>query len=199
MIRSQVERLANKTGEYLSIGITQGGEPRSSFSVPWVSTAHAFNMRTPDVFLAPEDLLDEQIMAVVGTFKVNGCYIYAPMEHYDFLTQFKDLQDLTIVNGDAIRNLDFLEALTDCRMLYLQNAQLPNLNIIADMKKRSKPMSLILQCIGLDNCTVEDLSIFETADVHFSEFLIWNPTSRNERERWASVSASTKRYYEFKE
>lgn len=199
MIPSQMERLAGKTGGYLSIGITEGGEPRSSFGVPWVHTSHTFNMRTPDVFLAPEDLQDAQIIAALGAFQIIGCYVYAAMDCYDFLAQFTDLKDLTILNGDAIRNLDFLESLTECSMLYLQNAQLQNLDTIVNVKLRSGGLRLAFRCIGLDNCTVEDLSIFETADVHFSEFLIWNPTGRNERDRWVSVSASTKRYYEFQE
>ena len=199
MVASQKELLLRKTGEYLSIGITEGGEPRSSFGIPWVSTSHAFNMRTPDVFLAPEDLQDAQIMALVGTFQVIGCYIYVPLERYDFLTQFKDLKDLTICKGDAIRDLDFLESLSQCSMLYLQNAKLQNLDAIVKVKLQSGGLRLAFRCIGLDNCTVEDLSVFETADVHFSEFLVWNPISRNERDRWATVSASTKRYYEFTE
>ena len=199
MIASQKELLQNKTGEYLSIGITEGGKPRTSIGVPWESTAHAFNMRTPNVYLAPEDLLDEQIMALVCSHKVIGCYIWVALENYDFLTRFRDLQDLNIKNGDAIRNLDFLEALGDCGMLYLQNAKLPNLNTIVEMKKQSKSSFRVLRCVGLDNCTVEDLSAFETTDIHFSEFLIWNPQSRNERDRWEAVSASTKRYYDFVE
>ena len=110
----------------------------------------------------------------------------------------KDLQDINIKNGDAICNLGFLSELYDCRMLYMQNAKLKNLNMIVEVKKNSTAMFGCLRCIGLDNCNIEDLSVFETEKVHFSEFLIWKPEGTNERDRWNRVSAGTKRYYEYK-
>lgn len=199
MIGSQRDKLKNKTSEYLSIGITIGGEPRNTIGVPWVATAYAFNMRTPTVYLSPEDLNDEEILGLLESYKVIGCYIWAPLDDYSFLARFKDLEDINIKNGDAILNLDFLSELYECKMLYLQNAKLNNLNVIVDVKKNSKTMFGCLRCIGLDNCEVEDLSVFETEKVHFSEFLIWKPEGSNERDRWGVVSAGTRRYYEFKE
>jgi len=199
MIDSQRDKLKNHTSEYLSIGITSGGVPRNTIGVPWESTAHAFNMRTPDVYLSPEDIHDEDIMRQLESYKVIGCYIWAPMSEYSFLACFKDLQDINIKNGDAITNLDFLSELFECRMLYLQNANLKNLDVIVGVKKNSTAMFGCLRCIGLDNCVVEDLSVFETEKVHFSEFLIWMPEGSNERSRWNVVSAGTRKYYEFKE
>lgn len=117
---------------------------------------------------------------------------------YSFLTHFKDLEDISIKNGDSIRELEFLSGLSECRMLYLQNATLKNLNVLIDAKKNSKAMFGCLRCIGLDNCDVEDLSAFETEKVHFSEFIIWMPEGCNERNKWNIVSAATKRYYEYK-
>lgn len=199
MLQSEREKLENKAGEYLSIGITEGGIPRGSIGVPWVATTQAYNMRLPDVYLAPEDLQDEALMARIGQHRVIGCYIWAPLEDYSFLSRWKDLEDLNIKNGDAIRDLDFLAELTECRMLFLQNAKLKDLGMILEVKKRSKAMFGCLRCIGLDNCVVEDLSDFERENLRFSEFLVWNPQSRNERDRWSVVSAHTRRYYEFRE
>ena len=199
MIKSQYDKLKSHASEYLSIGITSGGVPRNTIGVPWESTAHAFNMRTPNIYLSPEDIQDEEIMRQLETYKVIGCYIWASLSDYSFLTRFKDLQDINIKKGDTIANLDFLSELFECRMLYLQNANLKNLDVIVGVKKNSTAMFGCLRCIGLDNCVVEDLSVFETDKVHFSEFLIWKPEGSNERTRWSIVSAGIRRYFEFKE
>jgi len=199
MIESERNKLENRESEYLSIGIAQGGVPRTTIGIPWEATVHAFNMRTPNVYLSPEDIQDEEIMGQLESYKVIGCYIWVPLSDYSFLARFKDLQDINIKNGDAITNLDFLSELYECRMLYLQNANLKNLDVIVEIKKNSTAMFGCLRCIGLDNCVVEDLSVFETEKVHFSEFLIWKPEGSNERAKWSVVSAGTRRYYEFKE
>lgn len=199
MIESERNKLENRESEYLSIGITQGGVPRTTIGVPWEATVHAFNMRTPNVYLSPEDIQDEEIMGQLESYKVIGCYIWVPLSDYSFLARFKDLQDINIKNGDAISNLSFLAELYECRMLYLQNAKLKNLDMIVDVKKSSTAMFGCLRCIGLDNCEIEELSVFETEKVHFSEFLIWKPEGTNERDRWNVVSAGTRRYFEFKE
>ena len=183
----------------MSIGITENGTPYMSIGIPWVATAHAYNMRTPNVYLSPEDLQDEEVMEVVGRVKVIGCYIWAPLEDYAFLSRFKDLQDINIKNGDAVTNLDFLSELYECRMLYLQNAKLKDLDVIVKVKKSSRTSFGALRCICLNNCEVDDLSVFETEKVHFSEFLVWKPKGSDERERWNVVSAGTRRYLEFKE
>jgi len=199
MITSEMEKLNGRTSEYLSVGITEHGEPKRAISVPWEGTAHAFNMRTPNVYIAPEDLNNDEIMRKILSYKVIGCYIWVPLTDYGFLAKFSDLQDIYIKNGNAICNLDFLSNLYECRMLYLQNANLANLNVLVKVKKTSKTMFGCIRCVGLDNCSVEDLSIFNTEDVHFSEFLIWLPEGSNQRKRWDVVSAGTRKYYEFRE
>ena len=199
MITTEREKLQSNDSEYLSLGITPGGVPRTTVGIPWEATAHAFNMRTPKVYLAPEDLADEEIMVLLESYKVIGCYIWAPLDDYGFLARFQDLEDINIKNGDAIRDLEFLSGLFECRMLYLQNAKLKNLNKIVDVKKNSKAMFGCLRCIGLDNCEVEDLSVFDTEKVSFSEFLVWKPEGSNEGARWRAVSAGKRRYYEYKE
>lgn len=199
MFESEREKLLNRTSEYLSIGITEGGVPRNTIGVPWEATAHAFNMRTPKVYISPEDLHNEEIMSLVASYKVTGCYIWAPLDDYSFLARFKDIEDINIKNGNAIHDLSFLAELYECRMLFLQNAKLKNLDVILEVKKQSKSVFCCLRCIGLDNCEVEDLSAFENEKLHFSEFLIWKTEGSNERDRWNVVSAGKRRYYEFKE
>lgn len=99
MIKAQYDKLKSRSSEYLSIGITSGGEPRNTIGVPWEGTAHAFNMRTPDVYLSPEDLQDEEIMQLLESYKVIGCYIWVALEDYNLLARFKDLQDINIKLG----------------------------------------------------------------------------------------------------
>ena len=72
MIESERNKLENRESEYLSIGITQGGVPRTTIGIPWEATAHAFNMRTPNVYLSPEDIQDEEIMGQLESYKVIG-------------------------------------------------------------------------------------------------------------------------------
>lgn len=199
MIESERKKLNDYDSEYLSIGITPDGAPRTSVGVPWEATANAFNMRIPKVYFAPEDIQDEEIIRRLENYKVIGCYIWAPLTDYSFLARFKDLQDINIKNGDAITDLDFLSELYECRMLFLQNATLENLDVIVDVKKKSTAMFGCLRCIGLDNCAVKDLSVFEREKVHFSEFLVWMPEGSNERSKWSVVPARTRRYFEFKE
>ena len=85
MLESQRKKLTEHTGKYLSIGITVDGAPRRSVWVPWHSTGNAFNMRTPQIYLAPADLTDEALWAELSRFHVNGCYIFCPLEDYSFL------------------------------------------------------------------------------------------------------------------
>ena len=59
MIESENKKLLERNNEYLSIGITEGGQARDITHVPWERTAHAFNMKVPGVYLSPEDLSDE--------------------------------------------------------------------------------------------------------------------------------------------
>ena len=199
MIASEREKLLKRESEYLSIGITENGVPYMSIGIPWVATAHAYNMRTPNVYISPDDLQDEEVMSLIGRFKVIGCYIWTSLTDYGFLSRFKELQDINIKNGDAVRDLEFLSELHECRMLYLRNAKLKDLDVIVKVKKNSKTSFGAFRCICLNNCEVEDLSIFETEKVHFSEFLVWKPKGSNERERWNVVSAGTRRYVEFDE
>lgn len=194
----QAVKLGDRFGKTLSIGITKDGVPGNVIGVPWESTGHAFNMRIPDVYIAPSDLQDETLMDLVGRCKVIGFYIFEPLEDYSFLAGYKDLEDLNIYNGDAIRSLDFLIDLPELRMLYVENAVLPNLDVLVKIKKQRRSVFSDLRCIGLCNCQVEDLSAFEGADVSFSEFLVWNPRDRDERARWRVVNAYTRRYYELK-
>lgn len=197
MILETKEKLLNRKSEYLSIGITPEGTPRAMIEIPWEGTAHAFNMRGPNVYLPPEELKDEEVLSLLETYRVIGCYIFTALDDYSFLARFKDLQDIRIENGDNVRDLDFLSGLYECRMLCLENAKLENLNTIVELKKNSKLPFGCLRCVALFNCEVADLSAFASEKLQFSEFLVWRPEGSNEEDRWSGISAGTFRYYEY--
>jgi len=197
MISSEREKLFGRRGEYLSIGITEDGVPPCATGVPWERTAHAFNMRLPDIYLAVEDLSDKEIMDRVRSFTVIGCYICAPLDDYRFIAELNDLQDIYIKKGDGIKELSFLEGKGSCRMLYLQNASLKDLEIIVSQKKNAVSISRCFSCLCLDNCTVDDLSCLEEQGVFFSELIVINPKSRSQEHRWRGAHAAVKRYYEY--
>ena len=199
MIQSEREKLFREDRGFVSIGVTQGGVPRRRIGIPWEVTAHAYNMRIPNVYIAPEDLQDGEIMEQLRNSNVIGCYIWTPLEDYRFLAEFKQIEDIRICCADALRDLDFLDGLYACDMLFLQNAKLKNLNAIIKAKQAGEKLFGCLRCVGLENCRVEDLSAFETEEVQFSEFLVWQPEGSNEGDRWCVISARTRRYYEYKE
>ena len=96
---NEYEKLCNLEGEYLSIAITDDDIKRNVYPVLWRRTATAYNMKLPRLYLVKEDLEDQEIMNRIKSFKVNGCYIFCPLENYDFLRDFPDMYDLTIHNA----------------------------------------------------------------------------------------------------
>ena len=191
MIESEKKKLLERNNEYLSIGITEGGEDRDVTSVPWERTAHAFNMKVPNVYLSPEDLSDEEILKKLHGYRVIGCYIYAPLENYDFLKTFPEIRDLYIERAESLTDISFISTLCDCDMLFLEGARLKNLDALVEAKKAKHGIFGSLRCVGLYSCKIEDVSSLFT--VSFSEFLVW---STGEAERYKGVPAGTNRYYE---
>ena len=190
MLASQREKLLQYEGKYLKFGITEGGIPRTSIPVPWEGTAHAFNMRTPDVYLAPEDLQDAELLAQLQEFRILGCYIFAPLESYSFLEGFTTLQDLYIRGGAAIRDLSFLKELKDLSMFYLEDAALQ------DLEHLFTGDGFYGYCLGLCNCRVAELTPLHH---RLSELLILQPEGTGERERWRALSPLKYYYYEYRE
>ena len=197
MLDSEKEKLFNKDSEYISLGITHDGVPKEIIGVPWEKTAHAYNMKIPNVYISPEDLGNPHVMDILARYKLIGCYIWVSLTDYSFLSRFPYIRDLNIMCGDTIEDLDFLYELKECGMFFLKNAKLKNLDAILGVKLANKNSIFGgFRCVGLYNCLVEDLSRFETEKHWFSEFLIWHKKQKNEREKWKVVSASTWRYYE---
>ena len=134
MLESERKILFNKKdGDYLSIGISEGGEHYNKYQVFWRDKVNAMNMKLPDFYLAPEDLYDEEIMSQLAKHTVVGCYIYTPLQDYSFLSRFPKIRDFNIARGENIKSLDFISVIEECRMLFLSDAVLENIDVILDM------------------------------------------------------------------
>ena len=195
MIESQREKLSAYPHDYLSIGITSDGTARSSGWVPWQSMANAFNMRTPEIFLSPGDLTDEDLWAELSRFHINGCYIFCPLTDYSFLERLTEIRDLTIHQGGALRNLSFLRKMPRWFQLHVEDAVLENLDDLFPDGPRKGIHSF---CVCLSGCTVEDLSALTQEGIYLSELVILMPEGANDRERWKAVRCGEYTYHEYR-
>ena len=169
MRQDQYEKLVKAAEEnaYLPIGINADGTPLASGFVPWEKTVSAFNMKTPKVTLAARDLSDENIMSLLGRCRIIGCYIFTALDDYGFISGFKDLWDLFMLHGENIRDLGFLDGLSDLSMFYLEDADVPDLEPLA--KACGNGFSGPPKCIGFRNCRIGDDSALKRSGMHISE------------------------------
>ena len=168
----------------MSIGITEGGLPRSVIGVPWNFTSNAYNMMTPNVYIAKEDLNNEEIMAQISKYKVIGCYISVPLDDYSFLKSFVYLRDLAIKNGHMMSDLSFMRNLHECRMLYLHGVHLSNLDDV--------------YCLCLNDCRIDDLSsVLENERLGYSEFIVITPQGSGEKKRWEGFKRDSRHFHVF--
>ncbi len=154
MQKVEYGKLLSLVNERVSIGITQSGKPQKMIPIIWEGATQSFEMQTPSVYLTAKDLKNPEILKLLDCSKVVGLYIFEPLEDYSFISRFKYLEDISIKNGDALNNLEFLKGLDFCKMLYLQNANLENLNTIIELKKQNKSNFKLLSAIALDNCMI---------------------------------------------
>ena len=187
MRQDQYEKLAEaaENKAYLSIGISADGTPVTSGYVPWEKTTSAFNMKTPNVTLAVSDLTDKAVLEALGKCRVIGCYIFAPLKDYSFVSGFKELRDLFILHAENMKDLAFLRGLPDLFMLYLRDAVLPDLAPLAEAFAAGDRIPG--KCLGLCNCRIEDVSALAKADIRFSELLIWSAEG-DCADRWKTLN-----------
>ena len=72
--------------------------------MPWEKTAHAFNMKIPDIYITLEDLSDKELVDKIKSFHVVGCYVFAPLDDYMFIAGLKEVRDIYIANGAGLEN-----------------------------------------------------------------------------------------------
>lgn len=197
MIDTERKKLFSGELHYISLGIASDGEPCDIINVPWEATSHAFNMKLPNLYITPDDLYDTEIISRIKDSEVIGCYVYAPLSDYSLISQFSHVRDLNIFSAGNMKRLDFLLPLTECSMLYLEGARLESLDVLLSIKEKHRSIFGVYTCVCLYDCEVQDLSGFEGAKTHFSEFIVWMPKGKNERKRWGIVPSEKLRYYEF--
>lgn len=198
MRKEQYEALqaAAEAGDYLSIAINEDGAPVQGCFIPWERTVSAFNMKTPKVTLSVKDLDTPEIMGKLGQCKLTGCYLFAPMDDYGFLSSFSTLNDLFILHGERMRNLSYIHDMPELFLFYLENAALPDLSPLIENCNRGS--SLPGKCFGFYHCSVADTSALSDIRFSLSELLIW-PVEGDQRERWSTARrAGTFRFYEKK-
>ncbi len=197
MLDTERKKLFDPKREYLNIGISEGGVVYGIIPVMWESTAGAFNMKTPDVFIAPEDLSDEAVMDRIYSLTVQGLYIYTPLEDYGFISRLTDLWDIHIEGAENMKSLDFLSEMHDCSMLFLAHAHLSDIDTVYKVKEADRGIVQAFRYLGLYDCRVERPTECSNPKCYFTELLVWSRPENRERdmEIWQSASALTKKYY----
>ena len=193
MLDEERAELENRQSKYISIGISAGGNNRvGAIPVPWEMTAHAYNMKIPDVFISPEDLNDKDLMDKIKSFQVVGCYVLTRLNDYSFIAEFPDMRDVYIIDGVNVKDLSFLSNLKNWRMLHLERAHLKDLKPILQSSLLERMWAGF--CLSFSGCTVDDASaLYEVKQI--SELIIIGEYDDAERAKWKRVQAHTHRYY----
>ena len=197
MLETEIKKLEGLRGKRISIGVTADGAPRKSVGVPWLFDSSAYMMCTPNVYVTPDDVENEESLSLFDGYEVIGFYVWEKLSDYRFLTRFAELSDLNIKCGENISDISFLRELKKCRMLFLQDAKFENLDPILDAKEAGEGFPRCYTHIGLDNCVIDDISRLNGGEF-FSEFLVFNPVERAERGRWSMMKQRGFKYYEYK-
>lgn len=186
MTESERRYLNTYPRETISIGVTADGQAKRSVWVPWAYDVNAYNMHTPDIWLSPAELLDEDLWTGLARLRVVGCYLFTPLTDYSFLLRLPHLRDLHIYKGFFLPDLTFLRSMPHWCQLHIEDALLPDLT---DLAKNGC-------CICLSGCTVKDLSALEA--VRLSELVILMPQGSREMARWENIRCVKYTYHEYK-
>ena len=172
MLNEEFEKLkaAAEQGAYTSIAVNADGAPVWRGFVPWEKSVSAFNMRTPKITIAAEDLNDASVTEAIKKCRVNGLYIYVPLDDYSFIADLPGLQDLFILRGENIKDLSFAAGLNELFMFYIEDAQIPDLDPLA--KACGSGSFLPGRCFGFKSCRIGDDSALKNADFRISEYIV---------------------------
>ena len=188
MTESERQYLRSYPKETISLGITADGKRKRSVWVPWAMDGNAYNMRTPDIYLSPEELLDDDLWTELARLKVVGCYIFTPLTDYGFLARLTHLQDLHICKGFFLPDLNFLRNCPDWLQLHIEDAVLDDLAPLVPGQSG--------RCICLSGCTVRDISALE--NLRLSELVVLMPQGSHDRDRWKAIPCGRYTYHEYK-
>ena len=193
MFAEEIELLKRRPGKYLSLGIAADADLRGKpVRVPWEVSAHAYNMKPPDVYLTPAELHDAGLMAQFQAYHVLGCYVFTPLEDYGFIAGFPELRDVYIGAGRNVKDLLFLRGLNGLGMLYLEGAKPVDLEPIYQCSTAAGAFPFLCLCFA--DCEVGDVSAL-TRVHNISELIVFGRDDDGERARWGRIPALTHRYY----
>ena len=193
---------AAEAGDVMSIAINADGTPVRGCFIPWERTVSAYNMKTPKLTIAAEDLRDTVVMDNLKQCRLIGLYCLIPLDDYEFIAEFADLRDLHIRHGNNIDSLSFARNLPELSMVYIENAHLDNLQSLIDNFNEKRDASILPRaiCMGFYHCSVADTTALQEVEFITSELLVW-PVEGDTRERWGMRGyprPGTFRFYEQK-
>ena len=193
MLQRYKEVLFASENEWISIGITKTGDDVGAIPVPWSIMAHAFNMKTPSIYMSVEDVYSAEIISQLCKNRVVGCYIFEPIQDYSFVAHFKDLRDIHIEKGFNISDLSFLSNSPNCTMLHFEDVIIDDMNALySEMNVDQKRDGI---CLSLYNCTIGDVSIFEKKGICIYELAVWEPKIPVDMKRWDNIRVLEKNFY----
>ncbi len=193
MLDEQRKLLEDPDLPYISLGITDGGIPRKAISIPWDFTSNAYNMKCPNIYIAPEDLSDPELMEPIISQQPIGLYSFVPLIDYSFLNHFHELQVIFIREGAALSDLNFLLQCPDWYQLLVEDAHIPSLDpLFPDGKKKVRSY-----CLSFIDCQIGDNSSLMQEGIYLSELHILQNLGTNEKARWQSVRCGKFRYNEY--
>ena len=194
MLDNYREKLFSLQNEWFSIGVTKDGKGVSTIPVPWEITANAFNMKTPDIYISTADVSDTEIIDQICKNRVVGCYVFDELDDYSFISRLTGLWDVHIEQGSSIRDLSFLSDLTELKMLYLENVTLDSMDDLYS-KYTPSPFGVNL-CLGLFNCDIKDVSVFEKYNICLNELVVFATKDLMDKQKWKNTKVLRKNYYE---
>ena len=187
MLEQERKKLEEHSYNYISIGISADGKGQGSYWIPWRSTACAFNMRLPHVFLTPEDLADPEIMELLGKYEVIGCYVYTELEDYSVLSRFTQLQDIQILCGKNLKDLSFMKDMKEWFMLYIEGATLEDISAAFDRGERG--FAIHSYCLGFVDCRIKDTAPIKASGLRLSELVVHSKVEDMIYEQWKDIPA----------
>lgn len=193
MLQRYKKLLFASENEWISIGITKTGKAVGTIPVPWSVTAHAFNMKTPNIYISVEDVYDEKILSQLCKNRVVGCYIFEPIQDYSFVARFKDLRDIYIEKGFNVHDLSFLSGLYNCTIMHFEDVTIDNMNALYTETNAVQKRDGL--CLSLYNCDIGDISIFEKKDICIYELAVWVPEIPIDMNRWDNIRVLEKNFY----
>jgi hypothetical protein len=197
MLLSEREKLFSEEKKTIGLGISKEGKPYDVLPIPWDKTSNAFNMRTPNIYIAPEDLQNQEIMSQIAKKKVDGCYIFEELKDYTFLKDFTEIRDLYIRKGKNIKDLSFMSEMKKWYMLLLEDVKLDHLDELYPPVGVKPPQ--FGYCMAFYHCDIKDVSALKEKNLYMSELIIWNKKTDEDYNKWKNAARGKFTYYDDQE